>query len=334
MKNIPNIELNHLRDYYRDRLEPERQDEVRMWLAEHANTPESDALLASLLDETRVDDPALAREAFERFCRRIGQPLPKHGRLSRSVRWGQRAASILFLPLLVALSVLWLRPEKVPEWQELSVPNGERQELALSDGTVLWLNAGTRITYPLRFEGPQRRVFIDGEVYADVAPDAKHPFILSAGDVDLRVLGTEFNLRAYRDDRLVEVSLVEGSVRFEVESERCREQIDIHPDEVVQYDRQEGTLRKNAFRGASYTAVACGGGFRFLNETLESIALQLARTFDRRIVIADSELSEVRFYAFFTSGDSLDKILSTLNADGSMLIEECNNVIRISKRQR
>lgn len=326
------MDLNHLRDYYYDRLDSEQQNEVRTWLAEYANTPESDALLASLLDETRVDDPVLAREAFERFCHRIGKPAPKHGRLLRILRWSQRVAAILFLPLLVVLSLLWLRPEKVAEWQELSVPNGERRELTLSDGTVLWLNAGTRITYPSHFEGPQRRVFIDGEVYADVAPDARHPFILSAGDVDIRVLGTEFNMRAYRNDPLVEVSLVDGSVCFEVDGERCHEQIVMRPDEVVQYDRLAGTLRKNTFQGENYTATACGGGFRFLNETLESIVLQLARTFDCRIVIADPELSEVRFYAFFTSGDSLDKILSTLNADGSMLIEERNNVIRISKR--
>lgn len=334
MKNRPNIDLNHLRDYYHDRLDPREQEEVRNWLVENEHTTEADSLLESLLNETHVEDPSAARAAFERFCHRIGQPVPRHERLRGLLRWSQRIAALLFLPLLVALSVLWFRPESAPEWQELSVPNGDRRELTLSDGTVLWLNAGTRITYPTRFDGAQRKIFIDGEVYADVAADAEHPFIISAGDVDIRVLGTEFNMRAYRNDPLVEVSLVEGSVRFEVESERCHKQVVMRPDEIIQYDRTAGKLRKSTFRGSDYQAVACGGGFRFLNETLESITLQLSRTFNRRIVIADPELTEVCFYAFFTNDESLDEILSTLNADRSMLIEERDNVIRISKRQR
>lgn len=333
MKNRPNIDLNQLRDYYHDRLDSPGADNVRAWLVEHENTPEADSMLASLLEETRVEDPGLSQAAFERFCRRIGQPVPRRNRLAGLIRWSQRIAAILFVPLLVTLSIVWFRPDAAPEWQEFAVPNGERRELTLSDGTVLWLNAGTRITYPSRFEGAQRRIFVDGELYADVASDADHPFVISAGEVDIRVLGTEFNLRAYRSDPLVEVSLVEGSVRFEVASERCHDRIVMRPDEVVQYDRQSGTLRRNTFRGENYTALACGGGFRFLNETLESISLQLSRTFDRRIVIADPELSEERFYAFFTNRESLDEILSTLNADGSMLVENRNNVIRISKRQ-
>lgn len=334
MKNRPNIDLNHLRDYYRDRLDPSEEEAVRTWLSDHGETPEADSMLASLLDETSVEDSAQAQAAFERFCRRIGQPVPRRNRLSAVVRWSQRIAAILFVPLIVALSILWLRPDAVPEWQELAVPNGQRQELTLSDGTVLWLNAGTRITYPSRFEGPQRKIFVDGELYADVARDTDHPFVISAGEVDVRVLGTEFNLRAYRSDPLVEVSLVEGSVRFEVESERCREQVVMSPNEVVRYDRLSGTLRKNTFRGEEYTAVSRGGGFRFLNETLESIAQQLSRTFDCRIIIADPELSEVRFYAFFTNRESLDEILSTLNADGTMRIERHGQVIRISKCQQ
>lgn len=360
------ITIEKLRNYYYGCLDHETECAVRAWLTRHTDTREADELLSTLLDEIHVEAPAQAQAAFERFRRRITRmeefetriaqasvsennadantALPEYEKeehaarhrtlLRQSTTWLQRIAAVLIVPLLVAVAWFYHRAGQAPEWQEIIVPAGERSELVLADGTRLYLNAGSRVTYPNRFNGRQRKIFIDGEVFAEVAHDPKHPFIISAGDAEVEVLGTKFNMRAYQADPLLEVALVEGSVRFGVKSPKCNNQLVMLPNDVVHYDRLTGRLERTSFQADSYKARACGGGFYFFNESLESIVAQLARNFDRRIVITDPELSDTRFYAFFTNNESLLKILSTLNADDFMTIRPHDQVIYISKNTR
>jgi transmembrane sensor len=99
-------------------------------------------------------------------------------------------------------------------YNTLSVPYGKRFELLLSDGTSVHLNAGTSLRYPVKFiEGKDRRVFLEkGEVYFSVTKDVNHPFIVSKNSMDVRVLGTEFNISAYPEDEYINTVLVEGAV--------------------------------------------------------------------------------------------------------------------------
>lgn len=240
---------------------------------------------------------------------------------------------MLIVPLLIAVSLLYTKTAQTPEWQEMIVPAGRRSELQLADGTLLWLNSGTRVTYPNHFNGRQRKIFVDGEVYAEVSHDKQHPFIISAGDVEVEVLGTKFNMRAYNTDQLVEVALVEGSVRFDVNSEKCDDEVIMLRNDIAQYDRQTGQLEMTSFQSENYRSRATGGGFYFFNESLEGITAQLARCFDRKIIITDPALADVRFYAFFTNNESLLKILGTLNTDRTMSINEHNDVIYISRKR-
>ena len=292
--------------------------------------------MKGLLDEVRSENPALAQAAFEEFCRRIGHSVPARTaprRLTTVVRWTQRIAAVLIVPLLIAVSLLYTKTAHTPEWEEVLVPAGQRSELRLADGTLLWLNSGTRVTYPTHFNGRKRKIFVDGEVYAEVMHDKRHPFVISAGDVEVEVLGTKFNMRAYNRDQLVEVALVEGSVRFDVNSDKCDDEVVMVRNDVAQYDRLTGALEMTSFQSENYKSRATGGGFYFFNESLDGITAQLARCFDQKIIITDPELAGVRFYAFFTNNESLLKILGTLNTDKSMSIRERNDVIYISRKK-
>ncbi|SHJ57001.1 FecR family protein [Pseudozobellia thermophila] len=98
-------------------------------------------------------------------------------------------------------------------YNELKIPNGKIFNVELSDGTSVHLNSGTRIKYPVKFlPGHNREVFIEGEAYFKVAKDTEHPFIVNADAVAVRVLGTEFNITSYADDKEIRTVLVEGSV--------------------------------------------------------------------------------------------------------------------------
>ena len=133
------------------------------------------------------------------------------------------------------------------EWNDITIPNGTQQALTLSDGTVLHLNAGTRVIYPAQFTGDKREIFINGEVFADVAKDPDKPFIISAGDIQVEVLGTH-HFRAYNNLETVEVALVEGAVLFETENSQ---QERLKAGEMVQYNRTTRQINRELFSRTS-----------------------------------------------------------------------------------
>lgn len=247
--------LDKVRNYFYGRCNDGEEVRIQQWFADNGNSSEADRLLGALLGEVRSENPALAQAAFEEFCRRIGHSVPARTaprRLTTVVRWTQRIAAVLIVPLLIAVSLLYTKTAHTPEWEEVLVPAGQRSELRLADGTLLWLNSGTRVTYPTHFNGRQRKIFVDGEVYAEVMHDKRHPFVISAGDVEVEVLGTKFNMRAYNSDQLVEVALVEGSVRFDVNSDKCDDEVVMVRNDVAQYDRLTGALEMTSFQSENY----------------------------------------------------------------------------------
>ena len=98
-------------------------------------------------------------------------------------------------------------------YNTISVPKGSKlQKILMSDGTSVWLNAGTSITFPISFIGNERRVSMDGEVYFEVAKNRLKPFYVTHNDVTVKVLGTHFNVNAYNNEKVVKVTLLEGLV--------------------------------------------------------------------------------------------------------------------------
>lgn len=170
--------LDKVRNYFYGRCNDGEEVRIQQWFADNGNSSEADRLLGALLDEVRSENPALAQAAFEEFCRRIGHSVPARTaprRLTTVVRWTQRIAAVLIVPLLIAVSLLYTKTAHTPEWEEVLVPAGQRSELRLADGTLLWLNSGTRVTYPTHFNGRQRKIFVDGEVYAEVSTTSGIP---------------------------------------------------------------------------------------------------------------------------------------------------------------
>jgi ferric-dicitrate binding protein FerR (iron transport regulator) len=101
------------------------------------------------------------------------------------------------------------------EYNTLTVPRGSRiAQVTLSDGTRVWLNAGSSIRYPVAFNGPGRKVEVTGESYFEVAQDKDHPFVVTNGKNEITVLGTHFNVNAYNEEGPMKVTLLEGSVRI------------------------------------------------------------------------------------------------------------------------
>lgn len=109
--------------------------------------------------------------------------------------------------------------KKENAYNQIIVPFGKRTQLHLSDGTEIWVNSGTRVVYPVVFDKTTREIFVDGEVYLNVAHDAAHPFIVKTKQFNVQVLGTSFNVSAYAKERC-SVVLVNGSINVKAEKSK------------------------------------------------------------------------------------------------------------------
>lgn len=129
--------------------------------------------------------------------------------------------------------------EEQEDLNQLSVPYGTHADVILSDGTRIFVNAGSKLIYPREFGDGRREVLLEGEAYLEVAPDAERPFIVKAKGMDVRVLGTRFDVQAYEDAEDVSVILVQG--RVEVDMKLTGERVLLRPDE--KFTKDAGGMR-------------------------------------------------------------------------------------------
>ena len=328
--------MTKLNEYFDNELSAQEQLEVQMWLAEHGDNPDSEAQLAELFDSLHVDDDAAARAAFGHVAHRLGiaggqQSAPS--RRARIVTWSQRIAAVLVVPLLCAVWLLYADRKPEVEWLEQQIPYGETASLTLPDGTQLHLNSGSRIAYPSAFTGKERRIFVEGELFADVAKNPRHPFVIQSGEVGIRVLGTRFNFKSYANTDCIEVLLVEGSVRFDINTQTRKQQLMMKPGDMVQYDRATGDIDFTTFQPEHFKSFADDRAIHFFNLRMRDIASDLERLFGTHIVILDEALAQARYFAYFTNNENLDQILSAINSDHKMQILRRDGVIYLSSNR-
>lgn len=245
--------------------------------------------------------------------------------------WMTGVAAALFLPLLAYTCYNEFKPEVRQNWTELYVPFGQTRELVLSDGTKLNLNSGSRVTYPDVFINGERKVFIDGEVLADVAKNPEMPFVIESNDLKVKVLGTKFDFKSYALDDNAELMLFEGSVDFMADADTILHELIIHPGEFVAYNRSVGKMNVSKLADGLYKPFTDKGAMHFFNERLSDITRELERCFGVKFVIADGNLAETHYYAYFSNGESLDDILMTLNANNRLKIKKTSDTIYLMR---
>lgn len=195
---------------------------------------------------------------------------------------------------------------------ELFNPLGMRSTVILPDGSKVILNAGTRLFYPTVFVGSEREVCICGEAFFEVLPDSKHPFFVKTGNVQVKVLGTKFNVKAYEADRFTEIALTEGSV--EVGWKKGKQNLHLKPGQLACFDKTTGTCIKQNVDLIYYTAWK-DGKFYFNKLSFESIAKLLERNFNVQIHIASDKLRNTVFTGDFIRGENLEQILRIMTLD-------------------
>lgn len=196
-----------------------------------------------------------------------------------------------------------------PIFNTLQIPRGGEYFLTLADGTEVWLNAETEIRYPVQFTGDKRVVYLDGEAYFTVAPDKNKPFTVVSTHASVSVLGTQFNFRAYPDERDVQITLVSGSVIMQ--SEKYKQQIKLVPGEQGVLEKNSAKLMKQEVNTYLYTAWK-DGRFAFRDARLEDLFNILARWYDLSVFYQSPEAKDIRFTGDLNKTDDFKSILKII----------------------
>lgn len=207
--------------------------------------------------------------------------------------------------------------------QTLQTPRGKDFKIVLSDGTEVWLNAESTLTYPSRFHEAQRIVELDGEAYFKVAKDSARPFIVRSGKLETQVLGTSFNFRNYTHST-PHVTLVEGRVLVTGHDTS----VTLHPNEDAQIG-DDGTIRVTQVDPRSYTAWV-DGYFYFDNASLEEIMRELGRWYNLNILFENPEAMKYHFNFWASRKNGIHNVIELLNDLGKVKASLDNNALIIS----
>ncbi len=194
-------------------------------------------------------------------------------------------------------------------YNELAIPKGRSYSLQLSDGTKIWLNALSKIRYPVRFGKQERRVYITGEAYFEVAKNDKVPFIVETSFYDVKVIGTKFNVNAYSDEKKVTTTLLEGLIS--IPSVDGTDNI-IEPGKQYQFDKvSKKTLIESVNTGLFVSWI--NNNLMMDQMRLEDIFRVLSRRYDIDVFFKEDEIKNETFSGMVPLNDYLNVILDQIS---------------------
>jgi transmembrane sensor len=240
---------------------------------------------------------------------RLSENNPNNG-----IKWllsFQRIAAILILPLLLAFAAYYYLQNSQPvspvAYAEIQCPMGVRTKFQLPDGSTGFLNSGSRLKYPIQFIG-DRKVELSGEAFFDVVHNAEMPFHVNTSNLDIKVLGTTFNVIANEDEKTEEIVLQTGKV--DVSSKDGKQLAVLAPNEQLTMDTENGTVTKITVEASQYSTWK-DGKLVFRNENMQQVARRLSRWYNAEVLIEDQQLEAYAFHATFID-EPLDEVLKLL----------------------
>lgn len=317
--------------YLNRSLTPEQEKELSRWVTANESHKkhyyEMTELWLSSYDKQHKN-----RRKNEAVYRRFAEQAGFRKQKYLFLREYTRIAAALLVGVFLGTTGLYLfnqsnRQDEQAMIRTIEVPLGSRSRLQLEDGTIVWLNAGSKFSCQSGFSQKNRQVILEGEGYFEVARNEKLPFIVNAKEIDVKVLGTKFNVKAYSDDQEIAVTLAEGSVNM-IDKAAPANSVIMEPQQQAVYNRLTG---KTEVRKVSTDAICqWTTGAHFFNEvSFEEIAGQLEKAFDVTFIFRNPERRKLRFYGEFRSTDTLNDILTIMSSSEKFTYRRNNNIIEI-----
>ncbi len=246
---------------------------------------------------TSIDEASL-RPVFEKIQYKILLDEKLKGK-SRNLWYWYRQVAAFLIPVVAVSSLLYIlfvpKQTKVQSWVELSAPEGSRVEFLLPDSSSGWLNSGAKLKYPAVFDS-HRKVQLTGEAFFSVRHKEKSDFTVSVPDMDIKVLGTKFNVAAYTNETVSEVVLNEGKV--EVNGKTATFSKLLLPGEKLTFDHESKAL--NTRKVDADLCTSWKEGYLVIdNESLEQAVKKLERWYNVDISIQGEKLKNLRFRGTF-----------------------------------
>ncbi|WP_018338619.1 FecR family protein [Butyricimonas synergistica] len=214
-----------------------------------------------------------------------------------------------------------------PVYNELRVPTGGEFRLVLADGTVVYMNSESRLKYPVRFTGDERLVELEGEAYFDVSRDEVHPFVVRTERLDVTVLGTGFNVMAYKKGARTEVTLVSGSV--DVTSGKISEVLTPNHQFVMNNESREYEVKTvNVDTYVDWK----NGILNFDAMPLDELADKLGRWYEVSFFFSKESLKQLKFTGAFRKYNDIDYILFLIESTTNVTFKVNGNVITVNEK--
>ena len=292
--------------YKRNCLTPEELKEFRAEINGMSDSQLEERLSKSWQEDVLVDDSPVTAQRLTRLKKEIDDDLFPERSVKPWWSWGRVAAAVL-LPFFILATIYFYQESRSLSSGEVLFTTlaGERANLVLPDGTKVTMNSNSSLVYsPKDFNRDERCVDFNGEAYFDVARNKSVPFIITASDLTVKVLGTKFNLHAYAGNETMEITLEEGEVLVSSRKEDKR----LLPRQKAVLDCRDGSISIWEEEKPENASVWKSNELMFLDERLDSVVAVLERNYGVDIHIEDMEMNSDLFTGKVPANDLLDAL--------------------------
>ena len=311
---------------------PEEAREVVHWF----KTPEGQAWLAKRMDmdekavnigqeDEWIDHPIPSAIMYQQIMRQLHRQ-----RIRRFIAY---AAAIL-IPVALFIG-LFMRVNSQVDllandgYDEVYVPNGERMQVLFQDGSKVHLNSGSHIRYPKKFGLSERKVYLEGEAWFEVAKNKNRPFIVDLSHMDIKVLGTTFDVKAYPEEDAIFIALESGSIELK---SKFSQSYQLCPGEKAIYDKASGRCEVIRSHDVKLYSAWRRNVLVFKNAPLSEVIKTVARTYNISFEVRDSTALKYT-YTITTDSTNLTTILNELGKITPVLFEEKEGKIEIRMKK-
>jgi ferric-dicitrate binding protein FerR (iron transport regulator) len=301
-KDCTNQELSALKKWLSDQ---ETHADVESWLLEHwASSP-------------GVDSTTLIETVFRQIKEYEEQHQPKAGfSIRRILKIYQKVAAFLLIPIIGFGILYWAnnRSQSNGSMTETIAPRGQKSQIVLSDGTKVWLNSDTKIKYPGNFSKDQRDVYLDGEAFFEVSKNPHQPFVVHTSGVNVKVLGTKFNVKAYADERQIETSLFEGEINLLMNNSSSGSLVEkeVKPGQSFIYSKTDHQLVANKFPQDEINGWK-KNQLIFKDDTFSNLVRKVERWYDVKVVYDEKLFNDRRLTVELYEGERLDRLMNIIS---------------------
>lgn len=304
-----NIANRILRKFREGTLSSRHRTDVKRWYVSEQDAADKEIAMRDIWNEMSDEADESTRRSLSSVHRKIKEGDKNLSPRIKLTRW-LRYAAIFILPFITGALGFWFSGNyyRGMEMSECYVPNGKLDTVTLSDGTEVQINSGTVLIYPQKFRGSKRTVYLSGEARFSVVKNAKKPFIVRTGPLNVEVLGTKFDIESYPGNDYIATTLEEGSVKVYRE-DMPEKSILLKPDEQVVYYAGIDSFATRYVEASDFSAWT-QGELRFRNKPLNEILATIERRYNVRFQVDEgivcSDLYTMKFKSHETIEDALN----------------------------